>query len=61
MSVGSKVGAAMAREGLEEGSLCSTMGEIWVLGRRLQLRLHLSGVATLTLGNYQDPALVRMD
>lgn len=51
----------MAREGLEEGSLCSTMGEIWVLGRRLQLRLHLSGVATLTLGNYQDPALVRMD
>lgn len=63
--IGSKVRAAMAREGLEEGRM--PMGEIWVLGRRPQLSLHLSDVATLPyLGipafwNYQDPALVRMD
>lgn len=62
--IGSKVRAAMVREGLEEGRM--PMGEIWVLGRRPQLSLHLSDMATLPLGiptfwNYQDPALVRMD
>lgn len=66
-SVGSKVGAAIAREGQEESrmpwlTVLHTMGEIWELGSRPQLSLHISGVATLPLGipafwNYQDPAL----